>query len=100
MHHEGHGGHEERTTIQEQVLTFKQKFSSFVLFVCFVVVYSSLARPNTHGYNVSTAEFRVKPEPLFEPGSYFMPGQGFAKHLVAHIDPLVADFSNRLSHPT
>lgn len=100
MHHEDHEGHEERTTIQEQLLNFKPNFSSFVIFVCFVVVYSSLVRLNTHGCNISTAGFRVKPEPLFKPGFNFLAGQRLSKHFVAHVDPLVADFSNRLSHPT
>ena len=50
-------------------------------------------------FRVSSSKSRVNPEPLFDPGSYFLTGQGFAKHLVAHVDPLVADFSNRFSHP-
>jgi len=39
IHHEAHKGHEERTTGLEKQPDFKMLFSSFVLFVSFVVVY-------------------------------------------------------------
>jgi len=39
IHHEGHKGHEERTTGLEKQPDFSMLFSSFVLFVSFVVVY-------------------------------------------------------------
>jgi len=49
IHHEAHEGHEERITGLEKRPDFNMIFSSFVLFVFFVVVYS-----------VSNAEFRIK----------------------------------------
>ena len=39
IHHEGHEGHEDRTTGLEKQPDFNMLFSSFVLFVSFVVVY-------------------------------------------------------------
>jgi hypothetical protein len=39
IHHEAHEGHEERTTGLEKQPDFNMLFSSFVLFVSFVVVY-------------------------------------------------------------
>jgi len=39
IHHEEHKGHEERTTGLEKQPDFNMLFSSFVLFVSFVVVY-------------------------------------------------------------
>jgi len=39
IHHEAHKGHEERTTGLEKQPNFNMLFSSFVLFVSFVVVY-------------------------------------------------------------
>ncbi len=39
IHHEGHKGHEGRTTGLEKQPDFNMQFSSFVLFVSFVVVY-------------------------------------------------------------
>jgi len=39
IHHEAHKGHEERTTGLEKRSYFNRLFSSFVLFVSFVVVY-------------------------------------------------------------
>ena len=39
IHHEAHEGHEERTTGLEKQPDFIMLFSSFVLFVSFVVVY-------------------------------------------------------------
>jgi len=39
IHHEAHKGHEERTTGLEKQPDFNMLFSSFVLFVSFVVVY-------------------------------------------------------------
>jgi hypothetical protein len=49
IHHEAHEGHEERTTGLEKRPDFNMIFSSFVLFVSFVVVYS-----------LSNAEFGIK----------------------------------------
>ena len=40
LHHEAHEGHEERTTGLEKRPDFDMFFSSFVLFVSFVVAYS------------------------------------------------------------
>jgi len=39
IHHEAHKGHEGRTTELEKQPDFNMLFSSFVLFVSFVVVY-------------------------------------------------------------
>jgi len=39
IHHEAHKGHEEQTTGLEKQPDFSMLFSSFVLFVSFVVVY-------------------------------------------------------------
>jgi len=39
IHHEAHEGHEERTTGLAKQPDFNMLFSSFVLFVSFVVVY-------------------------------------------------------------
>ena len=39
IHHEAHKGHEERTTGLEKQPDLNMLFSSFVLFVSFVVVY-------------------------------------------------------------
>jgi len=39
IHHEAHEGHEERTTRLEKQPDFNMLFSSFVLFVSFVVMY-------------------------------------------------------------
>ncbi len=39
IHHEVHKGHEDRTTGLEKQPDFNIRFSSFVLFVSFVVVY-------------------------------------------------------------
>ncbi len=39
IHHEAHKGHEVRTTVLEERPDFNMLFSSFVLFVSFVVVY-------------------------------------------------------------
>ncbi len=39
IHHEAHEGHEERTTGLEKQQDFNMQFSSFVLFVSFVVAY-------------------------------------------------------------
>jgi len=40
IHHEAHEGHEERTSGLEKRPDFNMSFSSFVLFVSFVVAYS------------------------------------------------------------
>jgi hypothetical protein len=40
IHHEAHEGHEERTAGLEKRPNFNMFFSSFVLFVSFVVVYT------------------------------------------------------------
>jgi hypothetical protein len=49
IHHEAHEEHDERTTGLEEQPDFNMIFSSFVLFACFVMIYS-----------VSNAEFRIK----------------------------------------
>ena len=84
-----------------------RNFSSFVLFASFVVKFIFLSISFGCGFAALGAswwytsdQLLPKPETLSKAVFNFLTGQRFAKHFVAHVDPLVADFSNRFFHPT